>query len=395
MSASPISEAVVLAAGEGSRLRPLTRYRPKPMLPIANRPVIEYVLYALAEAGVKRAVIVVGHRRTHVQDRLGHEYRGMELSYVRQGSRLGSGHALQQAAALVDDEFLAVNGDNVIDARMVRETVDTFREGAAVATVALARSETPRDYGVVRTEKGTVTSIDEGVAADDPSWVNGGVYAFTGSIFDALADTDPRADELHLTDGVQNLSGTVTASRPGGIWFDPSYPWDVLGAMSHLLSVHPDFVMADRPVDASAAVHESAVVEPPSLVGPGCEIGAGAVVRAGSCLRENVRIGPNATVEGSIVDADASVGANVMLRDTILGPGVHVGGGTVSPGGSATLVVDGCQYHDRQLGGVVANHARIGGDVTLIPGARIGPFATVEHGAIVEGDVDEQAEVIA
>jgi glucose-1-phosphate thymidylyltransferase len=165
--------------------------------------------------------------------------------------------------------------------------------------------------------------------------------------------------------------------------------------MSHLLSVHSGFVTADEPVDPSAAVHESAVVEPPSLVGPGCEIGAGAVVRAGSCLRENVRVGPNATVEGSIIDADASVGANAMLRDTILGPGVHVGSGTVSPGGSATLVVNGCQYTDRRLGGVVADHARIGGNVTLVPGARIGPFATVAHGATVEGDVDEQAEVIA
>jgi len=396
-SVAPLSEAVVLAAGEGSRLWPLTHFQPKPMIPIANRPVIEYVLCALADADVQRVVVVVGHRRTHVQNRLGHEYRGMELTYVHQRAQLGSGHALQQAADVVGDEFLVVNGDNVIDGRMVRGTVTTFRETAAVATVALARSETPRDYGVVRTDQGVITSIDESAA--DPPWVNSGVYAFTEAIFDALGTTDTQARELRLPDAIQNLSGTVTASRPGGVWFDPSYPWDALGAMSHLVSVHSASdsrsVVPDERVDASAAVHDSAVVEESSLVGPGCEIGAGAVVRAGSCLRENVRIGANATVEGSIVGTDASIGPNAVLRDTILGPGVHIGSGTVSPGGSATLVINGRQYRDRQLGSVIADYAWIGGNVTLVPGTRIGPFATVEHGATVDGDIAEQAEVLA
>lgn len=280
MSTSPLSEAVVLAAGEGSRLWPLTQYRPKPMLPLANRPVIEYVLCALAEAGVRRAVIVVGHRRTHVQNRLGHEYRGLELSYVRQRSQLGSGHALQQAAGLVGDEFLAVNEDNVIDARMVRGTVDTFRETGAVATVALARSETSCNYGVVHTERGAVTAIDESAAVADPPWVNGGVYAFTGSVFDALSETDTQDRELRLTDAIGNLPGTVTASRPDGIWFDPSYPWDALGAMSHLLSAHSELVPTDEPVDALNPMNYVGVP-----VGPALLHGAGTIARTAGRIK--------------------------------------------------------------------------------------------------------------
>jgi glucose-1-phosphate thymidylyltransferase len=395
MRAPSPTDAVVLAAGEGSRLRPLTRYQPKPMLPLANRPVIEYVLSALADTGVERAVIVVGHRRTHVQDRLGHEHDGMELSYVLQRSQLGSGHALKQAADDVGEEFVVANGDNVIDARMVRRTVEAFREGSAVASVAVAHSETPQDYGVICTDEGTVTSIDEGAAVDEPTSVNAGVYALTDAVFDSLDGTETQDGELHLTDGIKRLSGRVVASRPDSVWFDPSYPWDVLRAMSHLLSNHPELIDAEEAVDASASVHEGAVVERPALVGPGCEIGAGTVVGGGSCLRENVRVGPNATIERSIVDTDATVGANTVIRDSILGPGVHVGSGTVSPGGSATLVVDGRQYRDRRLGGVIADRARIGGNVTIAPGTRIGPSATVPHGATVDGDVAERTEVVA
>jgi len=162
--------------------------------------------------------------------------------------------------------------------------------------------------------------------------VNAGVYVFTESIFDALDGTESQDSELHLTDAIQNLPGRVAAGRPDGIWFDPTYPWDALRAMSHLLSVHSALVV-DEAIDESATVHDSAMIERPALVGPGCEVGAGAVVRAGSCLRENVRIGPNATVERSIVDTGATVGANAVIRDTILGPGVHVGSGTVSSGG--------------------------------------------------------------
>jgi glucose-1-phosphate thymidylyltransferase len=278
---------------------------------------------------------------------------------------------------------------------MVRETVETFRRTGASASVALAYSDNPEDYGVVQTDEGEITAIDEAAAVTEPASVNAGVYVFTEEIFDALDRTEVHDGELHLTDATQNLSGRVVASCPGGVWFDPSYPWDALRTMAHLLSTHSDLVDAEDTIDETARVHQQATVEAPALVGPGCEIGAGAVVRAGSCLRENVRIGPNATVERSIVDTDATVGANAMIRDTILGRGVELGAGTVSPGGSATLVVNGREYRDRRLGGVIADRVSIGANVTIAPGTRIGPSATVPHGVTIDGDVAEDTEVIA
>lgn len=394
MSRSLVTDAVVLAAGEGRRLRPLTRYQPKPMLPLANRPVVEYVLGALAEVGVERVVLVVGHQRTRVQDRLSHEHRGMKLSYVEQRSQLGSGHALEQAAEAVAEEFVVVNGDNVIDATMVHDVVETYRRSAPVATVAVAHSDTPRDYGVVLTENSNVTAIHDCSTAEERSCVNAGVYVFDHSIFDALAATTACDGELRLPDAIRHVSGPVAATSPNGVWFDPSYPWDALRATFRLLATSPTILPGDESIDDSAHVHDTAVVEEPTLVGPGCEIGAGAVVRAGTCLRENVRIGANATVERSILDTDVTVGANALLRDTILGPGVRIGSGTVSPGRSATVVVNGRRFLDRRLGGVIADRATVGANVTIVPGTRIAPEATVEHGATVRDQVPKGAQVI-
>lgn len=135
MSRSLVTDAVVLAAGEGRRLRPLTRYQPKPMLPLANRPVVEYVLGALAAVGVERVVLIVGHQHTRVQDRLSHEYRGMKLSYVEQRSQLGSGHALEQATEAVPEEFVVVNGRRFLDRRLGGVIADRATVGANVTIV--------------------------------------------------------------------------------------------------------------------------------------------------------------------------------------------------------------------------------------------------------------------
>jgi glucose-1-phosphate thymidylyltransferase len=111
---------VVLAAGEGTRLRPLTHNRPKPMLPAANRPILEHVLETLVEAGVTELVLVVGYKRDRVQEHFGPTFQDIPIRYVVQEKQLGSGHALLQAREAVDEPMLVVNGDRVIEPEMVR-----------------------------------------------------------------------------------------------------------------------------------------------------------------------------------------------------------------------------------------------------------------------------------
>ena len=187
----------------------------------------------------------------------------------------------------------------------------------------------------------------------------------------------------------------MIAATPNGVWFDPSYPWELLRTNEQILYAHPALADVGDRVKESARVHESAVIGENVLIGPDCTVSAGAVVKSGTCLLSSTIVGENAVLEGSIVGPDARIGANALLRDTIVGGGATIGDGTVSPGRSATLVVDGVEHTDRRLGGVVADRATVGANVTIVPGCRIGPRGTVAAGVSLRRDVPENAEVVA
>lgn len=387
-----LSEAALLAAGEGRRMRPLTTYQPKPMLRIGGRPMIEYPLDALAEAGIEHVVLVVGHGSPRIQNHLESSYQGMSLSYVTQRVRLGSGHALQQAAGKLDDEFVVVNGDTVVDATMIEGTIERYRHADASACLAVSTADRPSEYGTVRIVDGEVERVDE--SGDGSSRVNAGVYAFDRSVFDALDRLTFHRGERPLTEVIDTLDGPVVAATPGGIWFEPSYPWELLASNDAVLANRRAFERSEELVDSTARIHDSAVVEGDVLVGPDCEVSAGAVLRGGTCLHENTRVGENAVIDRSLIGPDSRIGGNVLLRDSIVGSGVEIGDGTVSPGRSASLVVDGREYTDRRLGSIVADRTSVGANATLNPGSRIGPEASVAPGAVVRGNVDAGAEVI-
>src|SRR6056297_1366141 len=135
-----VSTAVVLAAGEGTRLRPLTRNRPKPMLPAANRPIIEYVFDALVDAGIEELHVVVGYKRDRVQGHVGSTYRGVPVTYHTQEKQLGSAHAALQARDALDDDFLVVNGDQVIQGDLVTDVMAAHDTESAV-TLAVIESD--------------------------------------------------------------------------------------------------------------------------------------------------------------------------------------------------------------------------------------------------------------
>ncbi|ADQ69361.1 Nucleoside-diphosphate-sugar pyrophosphorylase family protein [Halogeometricum borinquense DSM 11551] len=389
---SAVSEAVVLAAGEGRRLRPLTKYLPKPMLPVANRPVIDYVLDALVESGIERVVVVVGYRGDRIQTHLTAEYKGANIEFVQQPSRLGSGHALLQATGMVNGEFLVVNGDSIINAAIVTSTLERYDSTDCAATVAVAHSDTPEEYGVVITNRGLIADIDEHPVEREGYVVNAGVYVFDESVFAALDRTEPWQGEIRLTDAIEHLDGPVTSILVNGGWLDPSTPWQLLSVSETLLGSRfgSDVYVAD-----SARVHESAVVEGPVVIGKDCDVGPGAVIRPGTCLQDNVHVGANAVVERSILSTDAHVGAHTLLRDSVVGSGARIGDCVASPGGRADVVVDGRLYTDRKIGSIVADRATVGANATLAAGSSVGAEATVGAGVVVDGPVREKSEVAA
>lgn len=390
--------AVVLAAGEGTRLRPLTQNRPKPMLPAANRPILEHVLDALVDAGIERIVLVVGYRRERVQSYVGPSYRDVPVEYVVQDKQLGSGHALLQAAEVVSEPLLVVNGDRLIESAAVEAVGTAFEESERPAAMAVIERDQVSRYGVVSLDGDEVAELVEKPDSEGHGMINAGIYAFERTIFDEIEATPRQSGELALTEPIEALVDrrAVTGVPIDGMWVDATYPWDLLSVAREVLDRGRTSEPESEPgvwIGDEAGIHEDATLQPPVVVGPDCEIAAGAVVGPNVALSRNVTVEPNATVERAVVDEDSRIGTGSTVVDTVVGQNTALGVGTVIPGGPSDVRVGNQIHEDQALGAVLADRVEVAGGVSFEPGALVGTKATIGTGAHVRGHVPIGAEV--
>jgi glucose-1-phosphate thymidylyltransferase len=391
-----VTRGVVLAAGEGTRMRPLTHNRPKTMLPAADRPILEHVLDVLVACGLEEIVLVVGYGRDRVQEHFGHAHRDVPLTYVHQSKQLGSGHALQQAADATTGSTLVVNSDRVIDERIVTDVLEEFDGEPTVSVLEHAR---PSQYGAVRVSNGRLTELEERPDSGGYRLINAGVYAFDDRVFDAIARTPRREGEIQLPDVIGTLldDGRVRAVTTDGLWADATYPWDLLYLNRELLARkrvdRPPLSDAVRVAD-SARVHERATLQSPVAVGPDAEVAAGAVIGPAVTVRRNGTVGSNVTLRNAVLDTDSRVGDGATVVDCVAGQDVTVGAGSVVPGGPGDVRVDDRVFEARALGAVLADRASVGGGVTFAPGTLVGAGATVADGVHLAGTVPNGSRVV-
>jgi glucose-1-phosphate thymidylyltransferase len=380
--------AVILAAGEGMRLRPLTRTRPKPMIPIANRPLLEHVVEAVADAGLEKLVLVVGYKRERIQSHFGDgDDWGVEITYAVQEKQLGTGHAVEQAEPFLDGEFVVLNGDRIIDSALVSRVAD---ESTPAPAVAVSRSETPSSYGVVEVDGDRVVSVEEKPPeyAARSDLINAGVYKFTSDVFDAIRSVEtPGESQITTALGRLAAEGTVRAVRYGGRWLDVSEPWDLLSVNASVLDE------TDGRIDRGAAIHDAATAVGPVDVADDVHVHPNATLLAGSSLGANVEIGANAVVSNSVILPDATVEAGAVVQDCVVGSNTVVGPNCTVEGGLATVALAGELYESVRLGAVVGDNVAIGGGVTLAPGTIVGNGARVHEGATVDGHLEDGAAV--
>ncbi|WP_132057788.1 sugar phosphate nucleotidyltransferase [Halorussus amylolyticus] len=396
-----VRAAIVLAAGEGTRLRPLTRNRPKPMLPAADRPILEHVFDALIGAGIERLHVVVGYKRDRVQDHFGPTYRNVPIDYVVQKKQLGSGHALLGAReSVADDEgFLVVNGDQIIEQKMVEDILDAFEDDGASTMLAVTERADVSHYGAVVTEGDRVTDLVEKPDTDEYRLLNAGVYAFDASIFDAVEETPRVQGELALTDTLVRLidrDSTVRGVTTEGLWVDATYPWDLLDVARELLLggrvTEPERADSVWVAD-SATVHDDATLQGPVVVGPDSEVRPGAVVGPFAAVGRNATVGANAVISRSVLDTDTRVGPNSTLLDCVTGQGVALGANATVSGGPGDVRVEDRVFEDQPLGALLADRVRADGAVSFDPGTLVGPGARLHTGVSVSENISERAEV--
>ncbi|MGM0606197.1 MAG: sugar phosphate nucleotidyltransferase [Halobacteriota archaeon] len=378
--------AVVLAAGEGRRLDPLTNRRPKPMVPVANRPLLEYVVEAIADADVDRITLVVGYHRERIRNYFGDgDEWGVQIDYVVQERQLGTAHAVLQAEGVVGEQFLVLNGDRIVESALVEAVREGLSEGTG-HVVSVTRSATPSAYGVVELADDSIAAIAE--KPDRPvhsELINAGVYGFDSSIFEAIRQTSTDAGELAITSTLDDIAAdeSIDAIRYRGRWLDVSYLWDLVDVNAAMV----------ESVDRSAQNDEGATVADDAAIDSDVQLGANATVSGGTAIGENATIEANAVLSNSIVFPDAVVESGAVVRNAIVSENARIGANVTIAGGRGTVVVDGELHEDVEFGGVVGDNAVVGGGATIEPGTLLGDGSTVDHGATVGGRIEPDAIV--
>lgn len=375
---------VLLAAGEGTRLGPLTERRPKPMIPVNNKPILESVLEAAIEAGADSIVLVVGHASERIRNYFGDgDEWDIPIQYVVQDHRLGAAHALSQAESLVDGAFLTLHGDQIVDAALLERLIDCWTE-TGNPTMAAVQSDRPTEYGAVTVDGETVRSVSRHPTDNPPFLVNGGAYVFDESIFDVIRnDSGTPAGDFGMATALQRLAddGVLSAVLHRGPWQDLTYPWD-------LLTTNETLLRSREAEPSSDGVHETAVVSEDVALDAGVSVGPNATLLSGTAVGRNVRIGANATLSNCIVFNGGRIGDGAVLHDCIVGESAAIGPNVTVEGGPAEVIIDDTVHHDVPLGGIVADRARLGGNVTLTPGTIVGRNVVADSGSVLEGRIE-------
>jgi glucose-1-phosphate thymidylyltransferase len=337
-------KGVLLSGGKGTRLRPITHTGPKQLVPIANKPVLQYAIEDLRDAGITEIGVVLGTKgRAAIKEFLGDGSRfGVDVTYIVQGDALGLAHAVGCSRDFVgSDDFVVYLGDNMLKAG-ITELVDDFEQGEYDAGIALQRVENPHQFGIANIdEEGTVVDLIE--KPDDPPTDLAliGVYVFSPVIFDAIERIDPSwRGELEITDAIRVLltdGRAIDSHIVHGWWKDTGKPGDVLAANRLVLddragSVDGD-VAASAEVVGNVDLHETARIE------------ANAVVRGPTSIAENTTVGEDtyvgpytsigadsavtdAHIENTIVVGESSITTSGKIVDSLIGRATDVGSAT-------------------------------------------------------------------
>lgn len=397
-------KAVILAAGEGRRCRPLTQTRSKVMLPVGNRPFMEHVILALAKNGVRELYVVVGYQKERVMDYFedGIDFDA-EITYIEQNELLGTAHALGRAEPYIDESFLVVNGDNLIDARAVGELISA--QGDNVILAALRRHT--GDYGVLTVEQDRVRAIIEKPGRPCAGILNTGAYKFSPAIFDELQRTPiSERGSYELTQTLSQMiedGREITATITGGVWADAIFAWDLLNANSLALSMKDSHISGEVEEGArlrgAVEIGEGSIIRSGSyLVGPvsvgrDCDIGPNVTLLPSTSVSDSVRIGSNSEVRNSIIMNGARIGSGTIVSDSVVGASCTLGDQVILETGPAVIEVEE-EFHRAEFGAILADDVTAGSRVLMHPGTVVGTGAVIGSGAQVRGWIERECRVI-
>ncbi len=373
-------KAVVMAGGEGTRLRPMTASMPKPLLPIVNKPIMEHVLRLLRRHGFSETVVTVQFLASLVRNYFGEgDEFDMALEYATEELPLGTAGSVKNAEHLLrDDAFVVISGDALTDVDLT-DLVKAHRDKGALVTVCLTRVPDPLDFGI------TILDDDQRVQRflEKPTWgqvfsdtVNTGIYVMEPEIFDLV----PAGESVDWSGDI--FPQLLKQGLPVYGYVADGY-WEDVGTHESYIRAQADVLLGKVDVDLDAFeisegvwiaegadVHPDAVLRGPVFIGDYAKVEAGAELREFTVIGRNVIVKGGAFLHRAVVHDNVFIGPQTNLRACVVGKNTDIMR-------SARL----------EEGVIVGDECVIGDEAIISSGVRIYPFKTVEVGAVVSTDV--------
>jgi UDP-N-acetylglucosamine diphosphorylase/glucosamine-1-phosphate N-acetyltransferase len=339
-------KAVVLAAGEGKRLRPFTETMPKVMLPVANKPLLEYVFDATRKSGIDEIIVVVGYKKEVIMEYF-KDYKDVKITYVMQDKQLGTAHALLQAKKHIKDQFIVLAGDNIIDP----ESIAKLMKDKSEYSLLIKEHPHPSKYGVVFVENRNIRRIVEKPKEDVGKYISTGIYKLPRSVFTDI-------ERCH-SEGVHALSTVIQVlvdkgkninTLPAKSWMDVVYPWDLITVNETMIKATSQYtsgviekgVTLKGPVSVGkdTKIYSGCYIVGPVIIGDSCEIGPNACIFPSTSIGNNTVVHPFSEIRSSVVMDDVHIATNSHISHSVIGKGCIIGDNFSTIIGKAMIEID-------------------------------------------------------
>jgi len=408
-------KAVILAAGEGKRLRPITSTRPKPLIPIAGKPLLEHTILGLKAAGIDEVLLIVGYKEQLIKDYFGDgiDKFNIKIEYITQEEYLGTAHAAGYAKDFVkDDTILMMYGDILVDPIIFKELVEKFHDSKTEGLISLIEVSNPQEFGIITlNSNGYVEKITEKPSPELNlgNLANAGIFIFDSLIFKAIEMTEKSVrDEYEFTDSMELLINQLNGKIIGYtikeyFWSDIGLPWQLLDANNFILkslerkilgNVEPNVhIFGNVSVGKDTIVRSGSYIQGPCYIGDNNIIGPNAFIRPNTSIENNCHIGIS-EVKSSIIYSDSNVPHFNYIGDSIICENVNLGAGT----NVANLRLDDSNIRVnikgklvdsqlRKLGTIIGPNVKTGINVSIMTGKIINENSRIGAHTMVMEDV--------
>jgi len=371
-------KAVILAAGEGKRLRPFTETMPKVMLPIANKPILEYVVDAVKNSGITEIIIVVGYKKEVIMEHF-KDYEDVDIKYVVQDKQLGTAHALLQAKKHVKNSFIVLSGDNIIDQKSISNLIKDKSE----YSLMIKEHPHPSKYGVVFIEKNILKKIVEKPKEDIGKFISTGIYKLPKNIFNKIEELTSQGTYA-LTSIIQSIinEGEKINTITSDSWMDIVYPWDLLKVNESMLhntssstsGTIEKGVTIKPPVSIGkdTTIYSGCYIVGPVVIGEGCEIGPNTCIFPSTTIGNSSVVHPFCEIRNSMIMNDVRIGSNSFIKNSIIGRGSIIENNFSSIDGNSTIEIEGEFKKLEKIGVMIGEDSIMGSHVVVEPGKIIG-----------------------